>query len=198
VLQNPIGLLSSMTKLPEAELSERLQALKDPKTGAVKGLRALDAALATAGTGSAPSAAEAFTPGGSRSQTAHVIEAPADAFMRTHVPAGYAPGEDMGRVPSVKGFLEKASAGGVKRAQSAGVGNMDAVAAGFQRMMTDTAAKIRATKNAPNDGSEMSKQLQFEQIKQQMQKISEIQDMLSNVLKLMHEQGMTAIRNAKA
>ena len=198
MLNNPMGVLSQMTNLPQAELSKAVQNLKDPKTGTISGLRQLDAALAAAGTGSAPTAAEAYTPAGSRSQTSHVIEDPAAAFTRTHVPTGYAPGEDMGRVPSVAAFLEKTSDAGVKRAQSAGVTNMDAVAAGFQRMMQTTKQKIQDASGKGKPQDEMSKQLQFEQIKMQMQKISEIQDMLSNVLKMMNEQAMTAIRNAKA
>jgi hypothetical protein len=188
-----------MTKLPEAELQKRVQQLRDPKTGGIRGLKALDAALATAGAAVGGANADAFTAAGSRSQTTHVIETPVDAFSRGVIAKGYAPGEDMGRVPSVKSFLEKASDLGVKRAQSASFSNLDGVAASYNQLVQGAAQKMKDIKSGPKPGEEgMSRELQFEMIKQQMQKISQIQDMLSNVLKMMNEQGMAAIRNSKA
>jgi hypothetical protein len=82
---------------------------------------------------------------------------------------------------------------------SVGGSNMDGIATSYQQFINDTAGKIKDIKNGPSEAEGgMSRELQFEKIKQQMQKISQIQDMLSNTLKMMHEQGMQAIRNAKA
>lgn len=43
-----------------------------------------------------------------------------------------------------------------------------------------------------------SRAIQFEKIKMEIQKMTELQNAISNVMATMHEQGMTAIRNAKA
>lgn len=51
---------------------------------------------------------------------------------------------------------------------------------------------------AQGDLDANSRNIQFELLKQQVQKMSEMQNLMSNVLSAMHEQGMTAIRNVKA
>lgn len=51
---------------------------------------------------------------------------------------------------------------------------------------------------AQGDIDANSRNIQFELLKQQVQKMSEMQNLMTNVLSAMHEQGMTAIRNVKA
>lgn len=189
-----------MSRLPEAELQQRIQQMRDPKSGAVNALKALDAALATAGMGAGKAQADNFTAAGSKSQTTHVYDTPDEAFMRPHIPEGYAPGEDTGRIASVKAFLETTSKTGLKRAMSLGnSGFIDSLAGGYSEMVADVASKMKDFKKGPKPGEdETSRQMQFEMIKQQMQKISQIETMLTNTLKMMHEQGMQAIRNTRA
>jgi hypothetical protein len=199
-MNNPVGLLSSMTNLPQAELRQRVQQMADPKTGSIRGLKALDAALASADAGTTAKKADAYTAGGSQSQTAHVMQTPADAFMRPNIPKGYAPGEDMGQVPSVGRYLEKMSEPGKERATTmSAMGFTDDVAAGFSQMMGDVAQKMQDFKKGPKPGEDQtSRQMQFEIIKQQMQKISQISQALTNTLNMMHQAGMAAIRNTRA
>lgn len=49
-----------------------------------------------------------------------------------------------------------------------------------------------------NELDSTSRAIAFEKVKMEIQKMTELQNAISNVMATMHEQGMTAIRNAKA
>jgi hypothetical protein len=51
---------------------------------------------------------------------------------------------------------------------------------------------------AAQDGNSDSRNIQFEIIKNEIQKLSQMQQAMSNVLNTMHEQAMSAIRQIKA
>jgi hypothetical protein len=59
-----------------------------------------------------------------------------------------------------------------------------------------SAADVQASQSQVDDIG--STDIQFEIIKNKMQQMSQIQDMMSNVVSSMHDQGMTAINNSKA
>ena len=52
--------------------------------------------------------------------------------------------------------------------------------------------------SAQGDIDASSRNLQFEMLKNQVARMSEMQNLMTNVMSAMHEQGMTAIRNVKA
>jgi hypothetical protein len=52
--------------------------------------------------------------------------------------------------------------------------------------------------DAAKSGSSESRNIEFEMIKNEIQKLSQMQQALSNVLNTMHEQAMGAIRHIKA
>jgi hypothetical protein len=68
----------------------------------------------------------------------------------------------------------------------------------FMDLENSVAQKIKDyDKNKANMDSD-SRQLQFELLKQDMQKITQMTQALTNVLKTMHDQAMTAARNIRA
>src|SRR5690606_26755420 len=88
--QSPIGLLSSMSRIPESELARRVEQMKDPSTGKVRGLSTLEAALVQSAGGMKQSTLAAYDSLSTRAQTSHVIEEPSQAFTRAQSQAGYA------------------------------------------------------------------------------------------------------------
>lgn len=186
--QSPVRLLSSMSKLPEAELQKRLESLKDPRTGKVRALSTLDAALVGSAGGMKQTTIDAYDAMQARAQTSHVIEQPTQAYTRGTPASGYAQGDDVKPTPQLGNLLAGAGKEAAKRAQSSGMlGGFDA----------DT-LKLPDMPEMQTEMDSDSRQMMFEQLKNQMNKISQAFQMMTNTLQAMHEQAMTAIRNAKA
>jgi hypothetical protein len=190
VSQSSVRLLSTLSKLPEAELARRLDQLKDPTTGKVKALATLEAALVASTGGMKQATLDAYGALSTRAQTPHVIEEPDKAFTRASPTAGYAAATAEPPSPQVKNLLEKAGLNGVKRAQQSGLldeGALKGAMNGFP-----------GAKPVPGSPEADLRQIHFEQLKDEMNKITQAQQMMTNVLNTMHEQAMTAIRNSKA
>lgn len=191
--QSNVRLLSSMSKLPEAELARRLDQLKDPSTGKVRGLSALDAALAGSAAGVKQTTLDAYDALSSRAQTSHVIEDPSHAVVRASVTTGYADNAVEKASPQMKNVLDAASKSGVKRAQQSGLLNDDGLDPSVLRLPDQ-----RPSSNAGEPADADSRQMLFEQMKNEMNKISQITQMITNTMNTMHDQAMAAIRNSKA
>ena len=187
--QSPVRLLSSMSKLPEAELQRRLESLKDPRTGKVNALSTLDAALVGSAGGMKQTTIDAYDAMQARAQTSHVIEQPTQAYTRAAPAAGYAPGDDVKPTPQLGNLLASAGKEAAKRAQSSGMldGGFDAGSFTLPDMPA-----MQSTMDSD------SRQMLFEQLKNEMNKISQAAQMMTNTMNAMHEQAMTAIRNSKA
>lgn len=181
--QSPVRLLSSMSRLPEAELQRRLEQLKDPSTGKVRALSTLDAALVGSTGGMKQTTIDAYDAMQARAQTSHVIESPSQAFTRAAPAAGYAAGEELQNTPQLGNLLTSAGKAAAKRAQASG-----ALADFEPERLRDAEQTMDAD----------SRQMMFEQLKNQMNRISQAFQLMTNTLQTMHEQAMTAIRNSKA
>jgi hypothetical protein len=179
-----------MTNLSEAELKRRLDQLTDVKTGQVRGLTQLDAALAQTTSGIAKSTLDTYGTLTQRAETAHVVEAPEQAFQRAGEAAGYAPAAPEPASPQVSQTLDRAKTSGLKRIQASPLladgqtplapgGNID-LAPHQQQLDAD------------------SRLMQFEQLKIQMNKINQITDLISNTLKYNHDTLKSVINNTKA
>lgn len=179
-----------MTNLSEADLKRRLDQLTDVKTGQVRGLAQLDAALAQTTAGIAKSTLDTYSTLTQRAETAHVVEAPEQAFQRASDGAGYAPASTEPSSPQASQTLDRAKTQGLKKIQGSA-------------LLADGQTPL-----APGDGIDLaphqqqldadSRLMQFEQLKIQMNKINQISDLISNTLKYSHDQAMAAIRNSKA
>lgn len=186
--QSNVRLLSSMSKLPEAELTRRLEQLKDPQTGKVRGLGALQAALVQSAGGMKQATLDAYGSLSTRAQTSHVIEDPAQAFTRaTASSSGYAAGVEAQNTPSLKNALDAAGKSAAKRAQGSAL---------LDPSLDAPKASDIAKQEGQMDAD--SRQMLFEQLKNEMNKISQATQMMTNTLNAMHEQAMAAIRNSKA
>ena len=183
-----VSTLAHMTGLSEAELARRAQDLV--ATGKIKGLSALDAALLAASTGMGGTA-DPFSAGAAQSQKPHMLEEPAQSLSRAN-DQGFAMPPSVATPslssPSSPAALDKAAATGSQKIK--GFGLLD----GLERM--ELAVRDLIT-NANKAGGE-SKNILFEQIKMQMQRISEIFQALSNVLSTSNDQAKSAINNIRA
>lgn len=187
--QSPVRLLSSMSKLPEAELQKRLEQLKDPRTGKVRALSTLDAALVGSAGGMKQTTIDAYDAMQARAQTSHVIEQPTQAFTRGAPASGYAAGDEVKNTPQLGNLLATAGKSAAKRAQTSGAldGGFDA-----NQLTLPDMPEMQTTMDSD------SRQMMFEQLKNQMNKIQQSFQLMTNTLQTMHEQAMTAIRNSKA
>jgi len=186
-MSTSISQLSSFTGLSETELARRAQDLVS--TGKIRGLNALDAALVEAQAGGA-GAADPFSAAAAASKQAHVLEEPATSMARTS-DKGFAatPAVASLQAASSPAVLDPASQTGQQKIKGFGVFDTLAGQEGnLQKMIMD----------AQNGGDAGSRDLMFEQIKLQMQRISESFQMLSNVLAATNDQAKAAINNLKA
>lgn len=176
-----VRLLSSMSKLPEAELQKRLESLKDPRTGKVSALSTLDAALVGSAGGMKQTTIDAYDAMQARAQTSHVIEAPTQAYTRGAPATGYAAGDDVKATPQLGNVLASAGKESAKRALAAQAFAMPDDIPGMQTQLDSE-----------------SRMMMLEKLKNEMNKIQQGFQVLSNTLKSMHDQAMAAIRNSKA
>jgi hypothetical protein len=186
-MSNSISQLSSFTGLSETELARRAQDLLS--TGKIKGLNALDAALVAAQAGGAGNA-DPFSAAAAASQQPHVLEEPASSMMRTlHRGFAEAPASASVQAANAPAVLDRAAQTGNRKIKGFGVFEiMGAQQANLQQMMLD----------AQNGGDAQSRDLMFEQIKMQMQRISESFQMIGNVIAANNDQAKAAINNLKA
>ncbi len=185
-MSSSISQLSSFTGLSEVELARRAQDLV--ATGKIKGLNALDAALVEAQAGGA-GAADPFSAAAAQSQQPHVLEEPAQSMVRTPE-RGFAaaPATASLQAPNSPAVLDRAEKTGMAKIRGFGV--MEALA-GQQDDMKKLVEQART-------GDAASRDLMFEQLKMQMQRMSESFQMISNVLSTTNDTAKAAINNLKA
>jgi hypothetical protein len=185
-MSTSISQLSTFTGLSETELARRAQDLVS--TGKIRGLNALDAALVAAQAGGA-GAADPFSASAAQSQQPHVIEEPAQSMTRTpDAGFGAAPASASLQAPNSPAVLDRAEKTGMAKIRGFGV--LEAMA-GQQDEMKKLVEQART-------GDPASRDLMFEQLKMQMQRMSESFQMISNVLATENEKARTAINNLKA
>ena len=180
---------SSMTGLSEAELAKRAEQMVDVKTGKIAALSALDAALVAAQAGGASTSFDSFQGAAAVTADPHAIEEPTHAYQHAKPAAGFAPATNERANPNAHNVLDSAAKTG--QAKIAKSGLLDAVLAPGG---IDPAALAGASDQLQGD----SRNIQFEMLKNEIQKMSQAMQAMSNTLNAMHEQAMTAIRNAKA
>jgi hypothetical protein len=101
--------------------------------------------------------------------------------------------------PDVGATLEKAAKEGTYKVQMSGLAYGAATGKTGQAFPQNTLPAGAPELDAQQGKLDAdSKSLMFEQLKNEMQKISQCNEMIINVYAAMHEEGMTAIRNVKA
>lgn len=175
--------LSTFTGLSEVELQRRAQEMV--ATGKARGLSALDAALLASTTGPKQTTVDAFGAMGASTQQAHALEEPAQVAGRSANDVGFAP------APSTSASLTSSTspANLDRHAQMA----MERVKGFIDNglITVDTAA-------LSGDVDDSSRAVAFEQLKTQMQRMGQIQQLMSNVLNHSNETAKAAINNLKA
>jgi hypothetical protein len=193
-----IGSLAQHTGLSEAELQRQAEQLVDVKTGKIRALSALDAALLVSQTGVNQGTAQSFEALAAASQQAHVMESPVQAFTRTasnaNALAGYAETPPEKPTPNLGQVLDRAGKVGTSR-----LGGLlkESELTGDAPVQTP-GPTTSDTQGATGKVDQLSRDLQFEQLKNEMQKMASAQQCISNVIATMNDEAMTAIRNAKA
>ncbi|HEY1099640.1 MAG TPA: hypothetical protein VGF99_11965 [Myxococcota bacterium] len=186
-MSTSIQTLTSFTGLSEVELQRRAQELV--ATGKTKGLSALDAALLASTTGPKQATVDAFGQMGAATQSAHVLEEPAQVMARSANDAGFA-AAPVSATPSLTSaaspaVLDKASTSGSTRVQ------------GFMGEALQSLGEFDVG-SLSSDVDSSSRNIAFEQLKTQMQRIGQIQQLMSNVLNQTNETAKGAINNMKA
>jgi hypothetical protein len=183
-MSTSIQSLSTFTGLSEVELQKRAQEFV--AAGKVKGLSALEEALVATTTGPKQSTVEAFgAMTAASTQSAHALEEPAQVLTRGGADAGFA------AAPAT------ASASLVSASSSASLDK--AAANGSARLKGFGEAVSKSELNTAGGDIDMSsREMLFEQLKNQMQKMNQIFQLNSNVLSSTHETAKTAINNLKA
>ena len=185
-MSNSISQLSSFTGLSEVELARRAQDLV--ATGKIKGLNALDAALVDAQAGGA-GAADPFSAAAAQSKQAHALEEPAHSMTRTSEKGfAAAPAAASLQAPNSPAVLDRAEKTGMAKVRGFGV----------LEALSGQQADMQKLVEQAKTGDAASRDLMFEQLKMQMQRISESFQMVSNVLSSENDTAKTAINNLRA
>lgn len=195
--------LSQMTGLSEAQISKEAAKVAESTKGRIAELQRLEAWLARTTQGVNAKTAGAFEALSTTAVDAHPFEEALHAFTRRDAGAGYAPAAPRPTTsPVTAATLEESAKDGAQK-----MGLLDQAAkkgalGGFMQGPPDASAQLSeivASSGAQGVGEgDDSRNLIFEKLKDTMQKISQLTTLISNVYATMHEQGMTAIRNAKA
>jgi hypothetical protein len=148
-------------------------------TNRVRLLSSLDAALAQGSTASAAAAQDAYAALSMTSLQPHAIEDPVHAYARSDDAAGFANSD---RVPASAGELDKAARRGLAKLS------------GFADATTTTTDSDSTTDTTDSTDSS---NIEFEQLKNEMNKLSQIQTAMSNVLSATHTSAMAIINNIK-
>ncbi len=181
-----IQTLSSYTGLSEVELQKRAQELSS--TGKLKSLSALDAALLAASSGTNQNTVNAFDAMSAGNQEPHALEEPAQVMARaTTSSVGFAPATTVS-TPSLAAANSPAN---LDKAATAGLTRIKGFV-GEQQSLTP--ADLGGAKSQVDSSS---RDIQFEQLKNEMQKMSQIQTLMTNVLSSIHENAKTAINNIR-
>lgn len=181
-----IQTLARYTGLNEVELQKRAQELAS--TGKLKSLSALDATLLAATSGTNQNAVNAFDALSTGNQEAHALEEPAAVLGRAASgSAGFAPAVTTS-TPSLSAANSPAN---LDKASATGLGRIKGFVGEQQSL---TAADLGGAKT---EADTSSRNIQFEQLKNEMQKLSQIQTLMSNVLSSIHENAKTAINNIR-
>lgn len=187
-MSTSIQSLSTFTGLSEVELQRRAQEMV--ATGKAKGLSALDAALLASTTGPRQTTVDAFGAMGASTQQAHALEEPAQVVARVANDVGFAasPVATTASLTSANApaALDKAAASGTDRVK------------GFLGENADAGLITIDTTQMSADVDNDSRAVAFEQLKTQMQRMGQIQQLMSNVLNHSNETAKAAINNLKA
>lgn len=197
--------LSHMTGMSEVELQKRAQEMV--AAGKVKGLTALEQQLVVQTTGPKQSTVEAFQAMGVGNAEPHALEEPAQVLGHATTEAGFSPSPQVTTAGMTSATspaaLDAAAAAGQQRmngffsVSSGGVssGKKDNPGTAF-----DAINKMIADVDIKNvqGGDETSRNMAFEQLKIQMQRIQQSMNLLTNTLGQSHETAKTAINNLRA
>lgn len=196
-MSNSIANLSSFTGLSEVELAKRANDLV--ATGKIKSLNTLDAQLLASMQGGNANAQDAISASAAQTKQAHVMEEPAVTLGRMQgmaVPArdGFAPPvvnntPDLAAANSPAVMDRAASSGGQKTKAFASTGSsiLDAI----NQQQHEVLSTITT------GGDKESRDIQFEQIKMQVQRMSELFNTLSNILSNLNDTAKSAINNIR-
>jgi hypothetical protein len=197
-INSSVQTLSTMTGMSEVELQKRAQEMV--AAGKVKGLSALEQQLVVQTTGPKQSTVEAFQAMGVGNAEPHALEEPAQVLGHLQTEAGFAPSP----ATTTAGMTSQMSPAALDAAAAAGqqrmsgfftVGKKDGLGSAFEsinKMISEVdIAGIQG-------GDEGSRELAFEKLKLQMQRISQGMQALTNTLNQNHETAKTAINNLRA
>jgi hypothetical protein len=198
--------LAQMTGLSEAQISKEAAKVAESTKGRIAELQRLEAWLARSTTGVNAKTAGAFEALATTAIDAHPFEEAIHAFTRRDAGAGYAAAPPRPTTsPVTSQTLEESAKDGAHKMALVDLAAKAAAQKGVQGFAagppsTDQQlSEIVASSGAQGVGEgDDSRNILFEKLKNQMQQISQLQTLISNVYSTMHEMGMTAIRNTKA
>ncbi len=207
-INTSVQTLSHMTGMSEVELQKRAQDLV--ATGKVKGLSALEQQLVVQTTGPKQSTVEAFQAMGVGNAEPHALEEPAQVLGHATANAGFAPSPTAttaGMTSAVSpAALDAAASSGQQRMNgffsvssgvvSSGGGSTGKAPANAFDALNKMISEVDLT--AAQSGDAGSREMAFEQLKLQMQRISQGMTALTNTLNANNEAAKTAINNLKA
>lgn len=204
VANNAANVLSAMTGVSQNELLQQAEKMvAGAKAGNVTSLSSLDAALASASVGSAATTERSFAAmTQTRATETHIFESAEAALARVPDASGFTAGPAATSPPTLDALAKKGQSA-IDRMNSSPMfsasGIMDSgIGESFSDFENSVAQKIKDYDKNKGDMDADSRQLQFELLKQDMQKITQMTQALTNVLKTMHDQAMTAARNIRA
>lgn len=199
--------LAQMTGLSEAQISKEAAKVAESTKGRIAELQRLEAWLARTTQSISSKTTSAFQALSTTAVDAHPLEEALHAFTRRDDATGYAAAAPRPTTaPVTAATLEASAKDGAHKMQLASKALVAAAEKGVKGFAVppggDANAQLQDIVSSSGaqgvDGDPDSRNLIFEQLKDTMQKISQLTTLISNVYATMHEQGMTAIRNAKA
>lgn len=186
---NPAHVLATRAGVAPEELAAAARALVNGSNTGVNALSSLDAALVEASAGARTSTLSSFQ---SMTQTTntetHIVEKASTAYKRAPS-AGFAESGFVAGSPSPSALAQSGSAAAER---------IKAHPYFSAQASTSTATADGDLGATQTELDSDSRQLQFEKLKNEMNKISQMTTMLTNVLKSMNDMAMSAIRNIKA
>ena len=204
VAPNAANVLSAMTGVSQKDLLQQAEKMvAGSKAGNVASLSSLDAALASASVGSAASTERSFAAmTQTRATETHIFESADMALGRVADSSGFK-ADTAASAPPTQSALAKMGQSAVDRMKGSEMfqakGLIDgALGDAFTSVENEVGQKIKDYDQDKGQMDPESRQLQFEKLKQEMQKISQLTTTLTNILKTMHDTAMSAVRNIRA
>lgn len=195
-MSNSIANLSSFTGLSEVELAKRANDLV--ASGKIKSLNTLDAQLLASMSGGNSNAQEAISATAAATKQAHVLEEPAATLGRM---TGQAAGRDGFAPPVVTATPDLAAQNSpavMDRAAAAGGQKVKQFASSGSSLIDAMNREQHAILDSITTGGDKeSRDIQFEQIKMQTQRMSELFQTLSNILGNLNDTAKSAINNIR-